>query len=192
MNNNFINNNGANLLHTKKSPKTKVESQIEILKQQEQKNITELERWETKSKKVDKLLTYLAEVDKFSSAFLTEAVKIERDHENSDDYRLEHLIKNRVEFSLKFEAGSKAFYQLICQKTEGQVSYLKSQLRGVQSQLSHQERIFARLEIRRQGRILLKCKLGYRLGCPGVYQCDNCKVNYSVVADNHQITEISK
>ena len=37
MNNKFINNNGVNLLHMSKKPvkKTKVESQIELLKQQE-------------------------------------------------------------------------------------------------------------------------------------------------------------
>ena len=34
MKNNFLNNNGVNLLNTKKSPQTKVESQIEMLKQQ--------------------------------------------------------------------------------------------------------------------------------------------------------------
>jgi len=44
MKNNFINNNGVNLLHMSKKPfkKTKVESQIELLKQQEQEIITEL------------------------------------------------------------------------------------------------------------------------------------------------------
>jgi hypothetical protein len=37
MKNNFINNNGANLLNTKKIvKKTQVESQIELLKEQEQ------------------------------------------------------------------------------------------------------------------------------------------------------------
>jgi len=41
MKNNFINNNGTTLLHTK-NKKTKVESQIELLKQKEQKIITEL------------------------------------------------------------------------------------------------------------------------------------------------------
>ena len=54
MKNNFINNNGATLLHTK-NKKTKVEiqsiivdqSQIELLKQKEQKIITELNWWET-------------------------------------------------------------------------------------------------------------------------------------------------
>jgi len=42
MKNNFLNNNGVSLLHTKKSPKTKVESQIELLKNQEQAIISEL------------------------------------------------------------------------------------------------------------------------------------------------------
>jgi len=41
MNNKFINNNGVNLLHTK-NKKTKVESQIEELKQQEQEILKEL------------------------------------------------------------------------------------------------------------------------------------------------------
>jgi len=84
-----------------------------------------------------------------------------------------------------------AFTKLVFQKIENQVSHLKSQLHTIQEQLSHQERIFARLEIRRQGRVILPCKLNDRLGCLGSYQCDNCQVNYSV-ADNNQITEISK
>jgi len=41
MKNNFINNNGATLLHTK-NKKTKVESRIDELKQQKQAIITEL------------------------------------------------------------------------------------------------------------------------------------------------------
>ena len=96
-----------------------------------------------------------------------------------------------MEFALKFEAVSKVFYRLIFERTESQVSYLKTQLRDIQSQLSHQERIFARIEIRCQGRILLDCKLNNRLGCLGVYQCDNCQTNYSIV-DNNQVVEISK
>jgi hypothetical protein len=44
MNNKFINKDGVNLLHTSKNKKTKVESQIEMLKQQEQEIITKLER----------------------------------------------------------------------------------------------------------------------------------------------------
>jgi hypothetical protein len=101
------------------------------------------------------------------------------------------LLKNKVEFSFKFEAGSKAFCRLISEKMESLVRQLKSQLRDIQSQLCHQERIFARIEARRQGRVLLECKLKDRLGCLGVYQCDNCKANYSVV-DNQQATEITK
>jgi hypothetical protein len=41
MKNNFLNNNGATLLNTK-NKKTKVESQIEMLKQQEQAIINDL------------------------------------------------------------------------------------------------------------------------------------------------------
>ncbi|CAI2192935.1 12677_t:CDS:2, partial [Funneliformis geosporum] len=59
-------------------------------------------------------------------------------------------------FALKFEPASKIFYELIFQKTENQVSYLKTQLRDIQSQLTHQERIFARIEIRRQGAIIVR------------------------------------
>ena len=101
------------------------------------------------------------------------------------------MLKNKVEFALKFESAREVFYQLVFRKIESQVEYLKSQLGTIQKQLSHQERIFARIEIRRQGRVLLECKSGYRLGCPGVYQCDNCKANY-FVADNNQATEITK
>jgi glutaminase len=189
MNNKFINNNGVNLLHTK-NKKTLVESRIEMLKNQEQKIITELERWETKQKKADRLLNYLDEVNRFSTKHLAEAVEKEKNQEQPDNWAWEYLLKNKVEFALKFEPASKTFYELIFQKTESQVSYLKSQLRDIQSQLSHQERLFARMEIRRQGRVLLECKSGYRLGCPGVYQCDNCKANYSVV--DNQAIEITK
>ena len=98
------------------------------------------------------------------------------------------MLKNKIEFALKFEPAAEIFSELICQKTESQVSYLKSQLTDCQSQLSHQERIFARIEIRRQGRELLTCEYKNRLGCLGVYQYDNCRVNYS--ADNNQAIEM--
>ena len=78
------------------------------------------------------------------------------------------MLKNKVEFALKFEPVKEAFYELIFQKTESQVSYLKSQLRDIQSQQRHQERLFARIEIRRQGRTLLECKLNNSIGCLGV------------------------
>ena len=118
-------------------------------------------------------------------------VKLEKSKDDLDIYWLEHLIKNKVEFALKFESASKAFYQLVFRKTESQVSYLKSQLRTIQEQLTYQERIFARIEIRRQGRELLTCEYKNRLGCLGSYQCDNCQTNYSV-ADNNQAAEITK
>jgi len=135
-------------------------------------------------------VNYLDEVNRFSTKFLAEAVEVEKAKENQDTYWLEHLIKNKVEFAFKFEAGSKAFGRLISEKTESQVRQLKSQLRDIQSQLCHQERIFARMEIRRQGRTLLECELKERLGCLGSYQCANCRTNYS--ADNQQAVEISK
>ena len=189
MNNKFINNNGVNLLS--KNKKTKVESQIEKLKQQEQEIISELSSWETKQKKADRLLNYLEEVERFSTKLLAEAVEKEKSQDELDIYWLEYLIKNKVEIALKFESASKSFYQLVFRKTESQVSYLKSKLGTIQSQLTHQERIFARLEIRRQGRALLTCEYKNRLGCLGVYQCDNCQINYSV-ADNQQAAEIIK
>lgn len=186
MNNKFI-NNGVNLLHTK-NKKTKVESQIEVLKLQEQAIITELERWEIKSKKVDKLLVYLAEVNKFSTSFLAEMVKTEKDKENPDDYWVEQLIKNKVEFALKFEPTSDAFYQLVWQKIEFKVFQLKAERNAIQDQLLYQERIFARIEIRRQGRTLLNCEYKNRLGCLGVYRCNNCQTNYSVNSQFQEVT----
>ena len=191
MNNKFTNYNGETLQNTK-NKKTKVESRIDLLKQQEQEILKELSSWEVKHKKVERLTNYLDEINQFSTKFLAEAIKTEKAKENRDDWRLEYCLEDKIAFTLKFKPAQEAFYQLVFKKIENQISYLKSQLRTIQEKLSHQERIFARIELRRQGRILLKCKLGYRLGCPGVYQCDNCKVNYSVTADNHQITEISK
>ena len=200
MKNNFINNNGATLLHTK-NKKTQVEirsivvdqSQIELLKNQEQEMITELSSWETKQQKAEQLTSYLEEVKRFSTKYLAETLKkTQKEKEHCEDWWLEILIENKVEFALRFEPTKEAFYNLVFHKIENQISYLKSQLRTIQEQLSRQERIFARLEMRKQGRIILPCKLNDRLGCLGSYQCANCQVNYSVVADHHQATEISK
>ncbi|CAG8824087.1 26512_t:CDS:1, partial [Gigaspora margarita] len=94
------------------------------------------------------------------------------------------------EFALKFEPAKEAFTELVFQKIENQVNYLKRKLADCQNQLSHQERIFARIEVRRQGRELLTCEYKNRLGCLGSYQCDNCRINYSVAADNNQATEM--
>ena len=89
------------------------------------------------------------------------------------------MLKNKVEFALKFEAGSEVFVELILEKIESQVSNLQDKLSQVQSQISHQERKFARLQARRQGKILLDCEYRKSLGCLGSYQCQNCQVNYS-------------
>ena len=193
MNNKFINNNGVNLHNTSKKQikKTKVEIQIEKLKQQKQAINKELWNWETKQKKAERLTNYLEEVNQFSTKYLTEVVKTEKDKENHDDWRLEYYLEDKISFKLKFNPAKEAFYNLVFHKIENRIEYLKSQLRTIQEQLSRQERIFARIEMRRQGRFILPCKLNDRLGCLGSYQCDNCKVNYSVIADN-QITEISK
>jgi len=84
MNNKFI-NNGANLLNTK-NKKTKVESQIEVLKRQEQEILKELNSCEIKNKKVDKFLNYLSEVARFSTKLLTEAVEQEKSQNDYDIY----------------------------------------------------------------------------------------------------------
>jgi hypothetical protein len=146
--------------------------------------------WETKYKKAERLTNYLEEVNRFSTKHLAEMVEKEKSKDELDIYWLEYLIKDKVEFALKFELAQEAFTKLVFNKIESQVSYLKRKLTDLQSQLVHQERIFARIEIRRQGRPLLECEYKNRLGCLGVYQCDNCKANYSV-ADNQAI-EITK
>jgi len=133
-------------------------------------------------------LNYLEEVNEFSTKYLAEAVDQAKKEKKK---QLENLIKNKVEFGLKFGSVKQAFTKLVFRKTENQVRELKSQLLSIQKQLFHQERIFARIEVRRQGRELLPCVYKNRLGCFGNYQCDNCKANYSVNADN-QITEITK
>ena len=95
------------------------------------------------------------------------------------------MLKNKVEFALKFEAGSEVFVKLILEKIESQVSNLQEKLSQVQSQLQHQERKFARLQARRQKKVLLDCEYRKSLGCFGAYQCQNCQVNYS--AESNQL-----
>jgi len=134
------------------------------------------------------LIGCLEEVNEFSTKYLAEAV----DQAKKEKKRcVERLIKNKVEFALKFESVLMAFTKLVFKKIENQVRELKSQLLPIQKQLSHQERIFARIEARRQGKNLLPCKYKKSLGCFGFWQCDNCQINYSVIDDN-QITEISQ
>ena len=68
-------------------------------------------------------------------------------------------------FALKFEAGSEVFVKLILEKIESQVKSLQEKLSQVQSQLSHQERKFVRLQARRQGKTLLERGLNNGIGC---------------------------
>jgi hypothetical protein len=82
---------------------------------------------------------------------------------------LESLIRDKVEFNLKFRAGSEAFAKLVLENAERQVSNLKVELKDIQAQLCHQERKFARLQARRQGKTLLECKTNNGIGCLGAY-----------------------
>jgi hypothetical protein len=67
MNNKFINNNGANLLNTK-NKKTKVEIQLEVLKQQGQEISEQLNVFAAKQKKVNNLMNALRVSDPFYSS----------------------------------------------------------------------------------------------------------------------------
>ena len=116
MNNKFINYNGETLLHTK-NKKTKVESLIEELKQQKQAINKELWGWETKRQKAEQLIGYLKEVNEFSTKYLAEAVNQAKKQKKRG---LEPLIKNKVEFALKFELVSVAFSKLVFRKIENQ------------------------------------------------------------------------
>ena len=90
------------------------------------------------------------------------------------------MLKNKVEFAFKFEVGKEAFTKLVFESLERQVQSFRDKLDNIQSQLRHQERKFARLQARRQGKTLLECEYRQSIGCFGDYQCDNCQVNYSV------------
>jgi hypothetical protein len=111
-------------------------------------------------------------------------VEAENAKEQIDKYQLERLIRNQVEFNLKFEAGAEVFAKLILESTERQVQVLKVELDSVQGQIQHQARKFARLQARRQGKILLECEYRQSLGCLGENQCHNCQVNYATPEAN--------
>lgn len=178
MKNSLIDNQGISLPNEKK---TKLESQIAVLQAQEQQINQQLKAWETKAKKAHNLANCLEATDKFATKFLTEVAESEKAKEQPDICWLENSIRNQVEFNLKFEAGAEAFAKLVLESTERQVRVLKVELDSIQSQLCHQERKFARLQARRQGKTLLECKLNNGIGCLGVYQCENCQVNYPTV-----------
>lgn len=181
MKNSLIDNKGFSLPHEKK---TKLESQIAELKSQEQPIIKELKTWQIKAKKANNLANCLETADKFATKFLFEAVESEKSKEQLDICWLEYLIKNKVEFALKFETGAEVFVKLVLEKIEDQVKTFQNKLDNIQSQIQHQERKFARLQARRQGKTLLECKLNNGLGCFGEDQCNNCQVNYSVPQSN--------
>lgn len=79
------------------------------------------------------------------------------------------MLKNKVEFILKFEIGREAFTELIRRSITREVESLENRLASIQSQIQHQERKFARLQVRRQGKTLLDCEYNKPLGCFGAY-----------------------
>jgi hypothetical protein len=164
MKNSLIDNQGFSLPHEKK---TKLEKQIAELKTQEQQIIKELKSWQIKAKKASNLANCLATADKFGSKFLDEAVESENNREPANKYLLKILIRHQVEFNLKFEAGAEVFTKLVLESIESQVKTFHSKLESVQSQIQHQERKFARLQARRQGKTLLDCEYRKGLGCLG-------------------------
>ena len=176
MKNSLIDNQGFSLPTEKK---TKLEVQIAELQTQERQIQKQLKLWESKLKKANNLANCLETANTFADKLLTETVASEKAKNNSDTFWLEHLLKNKIEFNLKFEAGAEIFTTLILKKTAGQVKSLGYELDSIQSQLRHQERKFARLQARRQGKTLLDCEYRQSIGCLGDYQCDNCQVNYS-------------
>jgi PHP family Zn ribbon phosphoesterase len=111
-------------------------------------------------------------------------VENEKAKEQPDNPWLEHLLKNKIEFAFKFSLGTEAFTKLVSERIARELQVLQIELDQIQSQIQHQERKFARLQARRQGKILLNCEYRKNLGCFGDYQCENCQVNYPVPETN--------
>jgi len=162
-----------------KTKKTQLEIQIAELQNQEQQIQKQLKLWESKRKKAHNLANCLQTADKFGKQFLNEALEKEKNQEQPDNYWLEHLLKNKVEFAFKFEFGTETFTKLISESVERQHRACQTKLENIQNQLHHQERKFARLQARRQGKTLLECEYRQNLGCFGEDWCDNCQTNYS-------------
>ena len=127
--------------------------------------------------------------ERFGNKFLNELVEAEKNLQKPDTWWLECLIKNEVKFAFKFEAGVESFCQLVFKKIGDKVSSLSSELRSIKSQLQHQERIFARIQGKRQNKVLLQCNYRKSIGCLGNWQCDNCQTNYS--PNNSQISQVA-
>ena len=116
VNDKINNNQGASFPN---GGKTRLEGQIEALKTQESQISQQLKLWESKLKKANNLANCLEAVDKFASKLLTEAVESENSREQA-------LIRNQVEFSLKFEAGVEAFAKLVLKSVEAKVKSLEN------------------------------------------------------------------
>jgi hypothetical protein len=179
MKNIVIDNQGLQS-QNKNQNQTKLESQIEQLKTSEQQLAKQLRLWESKAKKANNLANCLITAEKFGKQLLADFVELEKSQEQPDSWAWEYLLKDKIEFSLKFEVGKEAFMELILKVTERELNSLRQRLARTQSQLQHEERKFARLQARRQGKILLNCEYKKPIGCFGEYQCDNCQVNYPV------------
>ena len=167
-----------------KKTKTQLEIQIAELQLRQQQTTKQLKLWDTKLKKAKNLLGCLWTADKFGKQFLTAMVEKEKTQEQPDNWAQEYLIKNQAEFNLKFDWGIETFTELISQKIESQVKVLQIELDHIRNQLHHQERKFARLEARRQGKTLLECEYRKSLGCLGENWCENCRINYPAMEAN--------
>src|SRR6266487_6783557 len=109
MKNSLIDNQGFSLPTEKK---TKLEVQIAELQTQERQIQKQLKSWEAKLKKANNLAHCLETADKFGKQFLNEAVEKEKNQEQPDSFWLEYLLKDKLEFTLKFEVGKEAFAKL--------------------------------------------------------------------------------
>ena len=167
-----------------KNKKTQLEVQIAELQLREQQITKQLKLWESKLKKANNLANCLWTANKFGTQFLTEAVENEKAKEQPDNWWLERLLQNKIEFTFKFAIGKEAFTELIRERVERKHHFLQIELDNTQSQIKHRERKFARLEARRQGKTLLECEYRKSLGCLGENWCENCQVNYSIPEAN--------
>jgi hypothetical protein len=170
-----------------KTKKTQLEIQIAELQQREQQIAKQLKLWETKLKKANNLLNCFWTANKFGKQFLADLVEKEKTQEQPDNLWLEHLLKNKIEFAFKFSLGTETFTKLVSERVEREIGILQIELENIQTKLRHQERKFARLQARRQGKILLDCEYRKNLGCFGDYQCENCQVNYPVASPSEAL-----
>ena len=164
-----------------KTKKTQLEIQIAELQLRQQQITKQLKVWDTKLKKAKNLLGCLWTANKFGQQFLTAAAENEKAKEQPDNWWLERLLQNKIEFTFKFEVGKEAFAKLVSESIERQHQVLQIELDNTQSQIKRQERKFARLEARRQGKTLLECEYRKSIGCLDDDWCENCRINYPAI-----------